>query len=812
MKLCMNTHYTMNKNNKNQKRIELQLTNVSAGELKRVSSTLEKNLNIDEYVFKAVTKSVIVNKPDILESVKRLIKSVDEKILIVEKEVKNMNRYIFYLENLDCANCAMKVERLCAKAIECEKVIVDFATLKIVIETSKKYSELELQLKIQECAEMVDPRIDTKKTLKETKQETFKINKKDKINFIIGFSIFLIIFIAKTIIINGFNIEDTWVTILIYCGYVPAYLLLAKDVLYGAYINLKNARFFDEKFLMTLATIMALCVGYYDEALILIVFFRIGDLCQQVAVNYSRKSIAGLASIQTDTAIVEINGQRVEMEAEGVVVGDILFISSGQKIALDGIVVEGSALLDAQAITGESKSVEVGVNDEVLSGSIVIDGAIKLKVTKSYENSMAAKILEVVNNASSLKSKSETIIAKFAKFYTPIVVLLAFIIAVFLPLVNHEAYTLDWQGYRESLRVAMIFLVVSCPCALVISIPLGFFGGIGCASKKGILIKGSNYLEAINDAKIIIFDKTGTLTKGTFSVTEVKSVSDFSDDEILTYAAMAETTSNHVIAQSILKAYGKPIDSSLVTPINLVDKRGILAKVNEKLVALGRRKFIENLKIKIPTDIFPKEVALENVMLVAINDKIAGYIIIEDEIREESYEVISQLNKKGIKTIMITGDGEKTAREVSRKLSINEFYSDVNPLQKVDILLDIKKKHPNNKIMFVGDGLNDAPVISVADIGVAIGGFGGEATMQIADVVLMNEDIKKVITSIDIAKKTKKILIQNIIFALVIKIIFLVVAPMNIINNILIYGAIFADVGVSLLAVLNSLRTMRLKK
>ena len=563
---------------------------------------------------------------------------------------------------------------------------------------------------------------------------------------------------------------------------------------------------------MTLATIMALCVGYYDEALILIVFFRIGDLCQQVAVNYSRKSIAGLASIQTDTAIVEINGQRVEMEAEGVVVGDILFISSGQKIALDGIVVEGSALLDAQAITGESKSVEVGVNDEVLSGSIVIDGAIKLKVTKSYENSMAAKILEVVNNASSLKSKSETIIAKFAKFYTPIVVLLAFIIAVFLPLVNHEAYTLDWQGYRESLRVAMIFLVVSCPCALVISIPLGFFGGIGCASKKGILIKGSNYLEAINDAKIIIFDKTGTLTKGTFSVTEVKSVSDFSDDEILTYAAMAETTSNHVIAQSILKAYGKPIDSSLVTPINLVDKRGILAKVNEKLVALGRRKFIENLKIKIPTDIFPKEVALENVMLVAINDKIAGYIIIEDEIREESYEVISQLNKKGIKTIMITGDGEKTAREVSRKLSINEFYSDVNPLQKVDILLDIKKKHPNNKIMFVGDGLNDAPVISVADIGVAIGGFGGEATMQIADVVLMNEDIKKVITSMDIAKKTKKILIQNIIFALVIKIIFLVVAPMNIINNILIYGAIFADVGVSLLAVLNSLRTMRLKK
>lgn len=789
----------------NNERIELVLNNVSAGEIKRVYATLEKYLKIDDYVVKPNNKSIIINNLNIIEDAKRIIKSVDEKILIVEKKVKNVYRYIYYLENLDCANCASKIERICSRNIDCEQVIIDFATLKIVIESTKNYEEDELQLLIQECAEMVDPRIDTKKTLNKKKIQDYRISKKEKLLFVIGIGIFLFVFLFKNIVKFGVHIDEFWLYIVIYAGYIPAYIILAKDILFGAFKNLKNGRFFDEMFLMALATVTALCVGYYDEALFLIIFYKIGEFCQQYAINYSRKSIASLADIKADKAVLDINGQKLEMEAEGVVVGDILYVTPGERIALDGTVEEGVGLIDTQAITGESNPVEVKPGDEVLSGVVVIDGTIKVKVTKSYENSMAAKILGVVENASSLKSKSETLISKFAKYYTPIIVFLSIIIAVFLPLTNIDKYTLDWAGYKESLRVAMIFLVVSCPCALVISIPLGFFGGIGCASKNGILVKGSNYLEALNDIKAIIFDKTGTLTKGNFSVKTVKSISDYSDDDILRYAALAEVTSNHVIAQSIIRTYGKPIDSSMVTPIQTLDKRGILVKIGDNKVALGRRQFIETMKVKIPQTIEEPEC-----LIMAINDKVVGYICIEDEIREDAKDIVKYLKDHGVKkTIMLTGDSEKVAKDVAQSLEIDEYYADMNPLQKVRTLLKIKRKYPEKKVAFVGDGLNDAPVISVADIGIALGGFGSDATTQIADIVLLNDDLSKVVTSMKIARRTKKIVIENIVLALLVKLLFLVLAPLNIINEILIYGAIFADVGVSLLAILNSLRAMK---
>lgn len=559
---------------------------------------------------------------------------------------------------------------------------------------------------------------------------------------------------------------------------------------------------------MSLATITALAVQYYDEALFIIIFYRIGDLCQQYAINYSRKSIAGITEIKVEKAMIEINGQKVEMDAEGIVIGDVLYINSGERIALDGIVVEGNALLDNQALTGESKPVEAKTGTEVFSGAICLDGTIKVKVTKTYENSMASKILDIVENASLLKSKSETLISKFAKYYTPFVVILAFIIAVFLPLINNETYPLNWTGYKESLRIAMIFLVVSCPCALVLSIPLGFFGGIGCASKKGILIKGSNYLEALNDANIVIFDKTGTLTKGNFALKEVKTVSNYSDEDILKYAAYAETTSNHVIGQSIITAYGKPIDSSNITPITILDKRGIIAKVNDKIVCIGRKPFMEAQKIKVSTS---NDYDIDEVLFVSIDEKIAGFLIIEDEIRKESYNVIADIKQYGInRTIMITGDSEKVAEKVANKIGIDEIYANVTPVEKVKILKEIKNKNGDKKVVFVGDGINDAPVISTSDIGIALGGFGSEATAQIADIVLINNDINKLSQTFEIAHQTKKIVIQNIIFTLFVKVLFLVLAVLNIINNILIYAAIFADVGVSLIAIINVLRTLKI--
>ncbi len=797
----------MNTNSQNKNtRIELILSSISSGELKRLYSSLEKSFKVEDYVPKNQNKSIIVNNLSKLDEIKDVIKSIGENIIITEKELKNIYRYVFYLQNLDCAACGLKVERICSKQIDCEKVTVDFATLKIIIESSCEYEQHELQMKIQECAEMVDPRIDTKKSLEKKEVEEFRISKQTKITFILGVSIFAFFFLLKTILKFVLYIDNFWVYLIIYIGYTPAYILLAKDILVGAVKNLINHRFFDEMFLMALATVTALLIGYYDEALFLITFYNIGSVCQQYAVNYSRRSIAGLASLKVDKAIVDIDGQKLEMEPDGVVVGDTLYVTQGNKVALDGIVIEGYGLIDKKALTGESKPLEVKPGDEVDSGSIVIDGTLRIKVTHSYENSIATKILDVVENASTLKSKSENFISKFAKYYTPLVVLFAVVIAVFLPFTNLDKYTLDWQGFRESLRVAMIFLVVSCPCALVISIPLGFFGGIGSASKRGILVKGSNYLETLNHIDICIFDKTGTLTKGNFKVKKVVSLSEYTEDQLLAYAAYAESTSNHVIAKSIIECYGKELDNRKVTQLYLSDKRGIMVKVEDSTVAIGRKQFMLNLKMKIPA---LQEVTDE--LFIAINDKIAGYILIEDEIRSEAKEAVNQIKELGVKsTVILTGDSEMIARRVAEELDIDKCYADMNPLDKVNKLLKYKRNNQDKKIAFVGDGLNDAPVISVADVGIALGGFSSDATTQTADIVIMDTDLNKLVTAIRIAKKTHTIVVENIIFSLIIKGLFLVLAPFNIINDILIFGAIFADVGVSLLAILNSLRALKI--
>ncbi len=795
------------------KRYQISIPNVTIGTWKRIEVAFEKNILPDEYVIKANENAIIVAEEQ-LEKAKKIILSVDEKIIINVVEVKQKYRYLFYLENLDCANCAAKIERICKRNIVHESIVVDFATLKIVIETTKQYDRHELKMQVQENAEMVDRHIEVKDKLKKKangEDVSFKIDKKKKTEFFIGISVFFFFFILKNVLKYGFNIDSYWILLLIYVGYVPSYLLLAKDILFAALNNLKNKRFFDENFLMALATVMALCCGLYDEALFVIIFYSIGEMCQQYAVNYSRKSIASLVNIRPDVAVIEIDGKRETIDPESVMIGDILCVNSGDKVALDGIVIAGNATVDAQALSGESKSLTVTNNDEILSGSIILEGSLKIKVTKTYENSMVSKILEMVDNASSLKSKSENFISKFAKYYTPTIVVLAIFIALLLPIVS-DNYMLAWKGgWQDSIRVAMIFLVVSCPCALVISIPLGFFGGIGAASKQGILVKGSNYLETLNNVDIVVFDKTGTLTKGNFAVTKVVTYNEFSTDELLRFAAFAEANSNHVIAQSIIKAYGKEIDASIVETKNIEDKRGIVSIVSGKEVVIGRKPFLDNYKIK-NTQIVNNEDAL----IVAIDKVICGYIIIEDEIRSESKTVIKELKQLGIeKVYMITGDSHRVAAATANFLDVDEFYSDMNPIEKVETLKQIKKDNPNKVIAFVGDGINDAPVISSADLGIAIGGLGNDATMQIADVVLVNQDLRKIIKSVKIAKMTRKIVMENIIFALLIKFIFLVISPLNIssfFNMFLVYGAIFADVGVSLIAILNSLRATKAGK
>ncbi len=792
------------------KRIKLIFPNISSGIWKRIVVNFEKNFSLDDFVVKN-QESIIIIKEDKFDEAKKIIKSIDTNIGFITEDIKEKYRYVFYLKNLDCANCGAKVERLCKRNINCDFVVVDFATLKIIIESSVKYDSFDLRMKIQENAEVVDPRIEVKEQLvKETTQETtYKISKKKKIEFSIGICVFLFIFILKNILKFGFKIDNPILYIVIYIGYVPSYILLAKDILYTAYKNLLGGRIFDENFLMALATLVALLIGLYDEALFVIIFYSIGDFFQQYAVNYSRKSIAGLINIKPSKATIEIDGIKKDVNPESVVVGDVLFLSVGDRVPLDGIIIAGSATVDDKALTGESLTKSLTINDEIYSGSIIIDGTIKVSVTSTYENSMVVKILDMVENASSLKAKSENFISKFAKYYTPTIVILALIIAITLPFIGRN-YDLTWSGgFKPAMRVAMIFMVISCPCALVISIPLGFFGGIGATSQNGILVKGSNYIESLSKADIFIFDKTGTLTKGNFIVDKVVSTSDYSEEDILRYAAYAEVYSNHVIAMSLKKAYGKLIDTSVVESVAISDKRGIVSIVEGKEVIIGRSSFIENFKIKVNH-------VHNNDLCVVIDKKIAGYLIIKDEIRDETKTVINYLKQIGAKKIiMFTGDSDMVASQVSNELALTEYYSDMMPQDKVNALLEIKKNNPNSTICFIGDGINDAPVISTSDIGIAIGGIGNDATMQIADIVLANDDLKKLIIAIKIALKTKRVVIENIIFCLIIKLFFLILSPLNlsqVFNILLVYGAILSDVGVSLIAILNSLRVLKVDK
>lgn len=582
------------------------------------------------------------------------------------------------------------------------------------------------------------------------------------------------------------------------CIFIIAYIIVGLEIVRKALRNIFRGKVFDENFLMTVATIGAFGIGEFPEAVAVMLFYQVGELFQSYAVDKSRKSIASLMDIRPDYANIEKDGKVLKVDPDDVNIGDIIIIKPGEKVPLDGTVIEGNTSIDTKALTGESLPREIAPGDEILSGSINISGLIKVKVLKEYGESTVSKILDLVENASSKKSKSENFITKFAQYYTPIVVIIAVLLVV-VPVIFFGGEFSDWI-YR-----ALSFLVVSCPCALVISIPLSFFGGIGGASKMGILIKGSNYLEAIASTEIIVFDKTGTLTEGVFEVQKINP-KDIDENDLLENAAYAECYSNHPISLSIKRAYGKQIDKSKIKSTEELSGRGIVAIINGKNVLVGNEKLLNENNIE-----FEKNNDVGTILYVAIDNKYVGNIVIADKIKEDAKDSIMSLKKSNIKqAVMLTGDRKAVGENVAGILGIDKVYTELLPdgkVEKVEELL--KEKSEKGKLAFVGDGINDAPVLALADIGIAMGGLGADSAIEAADIVLMTDEPSKIVDTIRLSKKTMKIVKENIIFAISVKVLVLILSAIGISTM---WEAVFADVGVSIIAILNALRVLNVKK
>ena len=580
--------------------------------------------------------------------------------------------------------------------------------------------------------------------------------------------------------------------------YIISYLIVGLEIVLKAIKNIFKGNVLDEHFLMAIATIGAFAIGEFPEAVAVMLFYQVGELFQDYAVDKSRKSIANLMDIRPDIAFVKRNGKIEKISPEDVKIGENIVVKPGEKVPLDGTVVEGNSMIDTSALTGESLPREVNVGDNILSGCINKNGLLTIKVEKEFGESTVSKILDLVENASSKKSKSENFITKFAKYYTPIVVIIAILLAIVPPFILNAGEFTDWL-YR-----ALTFLVVSCPCALVISIPLGFFGGIGGASKVGILVKGSNYLEALSNTEIVVFDKTGTLTEGVFEVQKVEPVG-ISKDELLRYATYAESNSNHPISVSLKKAYNGKIETNIISNVEELAGRGVRAKVEEKEVLIGNDKLMEERNIEYTTC---NDVG--TILYVAIDNKYVGYILIADKIKKDSARTIKELKQNNIKeTVMLTGDKKEVGNKVAKELKVDKVYTELLPDGKVEKVEELMKdKSEKGKLVFVGDGINDAPVLALSDIGIAMGGLGSDSAIEAADIVIMTDEPSKLGTAIKISKKTMSIVKQNIVFAITVKILVLILTAFGIGTM---WEAVFADVGVSVLAIINSLRALRVK-
>ena len=580
--------------------------------------------------------------------------------------------------------------------------------------------------------------------------------------------------------------------------FVLAYLLVGFEVLKKAFRNLLKGHVFDENFLMSVATLGAFGIGELEEAVAVMLFYQVGEFFQSYAVDKSRKSVAALMDIRPDYANVYRNGEIIKVNPDDVNIGEMILVKPGEKVPLDCTVVAGDGMLNTLALTGEATPRHVGENDSVLSGSISIDGTLKLKVDKEFGESTVSKILELVENASSRKSKSENFISKFARYYTPIVVGIAVLLAFVPPLF------LGWNTFSTWIYRALSFLVVSCPCALVISIPLSFFAGIGASAKRGILIKGSNYLEALSKTKMIVCDKTGTLTEGVFQVQEVDAIG-YSDAELLKFAAYAEYYSNHPISLSLRNAYGKDIDEVRITKNKEFSGKGVESIVDGKKVLVGNEKLMTEKKISIT-----KNEKMGTIVYVAIDGKFAGSIVIADKIKEDAYVAMKRFRDYSIDVVMLTGDRENISQSVANELGITRYHSELLPQQKVELTQKyMNEKEADEKLVFIGDGINDAPVLAYADIGCSMGGLGSDAAIEAADVVIMTDQPSLVADAISISRKTMRIVTENIVFAIAVKVLVLLLSAIGVASM---WAAVFADVGVSIIAILNALRILRIKK
>ena len=614
-----------------------------------------------------------------------------------------------------------------------------------------------------------------------------KINKEINLVFldVIGIIVFLMAYFIPGI---KFNLKIGM--------YIVSYALIGFDIFKKAIKHLFRKDMFDENLLMTIATIGALCIGEYIEGVAVLLLYKIGEYLQDKAVDTSKEKIKSAIDIRAKYANVIKNGKVEKVDPESLKIGDIVVVKNGEKIPTDGVISKGNTRLDTSSLTGESIPKDVAENDEVLSGMINLGEVIEIKVTKAFEDSTASKILDLIENARESKSKTENFITKFSKIYTPTVIVIAILIAMSFP-------SIFGIGFADSLNRALIFLVVSCPCALVISVPLGFFVGMGSCSKKGILIKGSNYLDALSSVDTVAFDKTGTLTKGVFKITKINNKSDMSDDEILEYLALCESYSNHYIAKSILTSYGKEIDKERIKEHSEIAGHGIKAVIDGKEVLAGNKSLMDSQNIKVDV-----EDTVGTVIYIAIDKKYSGNVVLSDELKDNVLELSNNLKRIcGIKnTVVLTGDKENVARKVAEEIKFNNVYGELLPQDKVEIVEKLKQG-TKKKVAFVGDGINDSPVLASADVGISMGN-GSDIAIDTSDIVLMTDEPHKLVECIKISKKTKSVVIQNIVFALSIKVIVLVLSAMGISTM---WEAIFADVGVSLLAIFNSIRIFKIK-
>ena len=763
--------------------------------VKNIDGIQNSNLN---FVNKKLMLEINSNKNEgkVIEEVITLIDSIEPglDIQVVGSEKKNNIKKDIFLGGLNCAHCAEVMNNKVSSLEGIKSCHMNFVNKKLSVEIDSTNEDKIIKTIIDiinDTEPGLDIQVESNNKENKTEIKTKKVEKDNSkynlFKIIVGALVFLFAFYQEAT-----GVENKYSLII----FLVSYLLIGGDVLYKALRNITKGRVFDENFLMSIATIGAITIGEPSEAVGVMLFYKVGEYLQELAVGKSRRSISELMEIRPDVANLKIGNSIKVVNPEDVEIGDYIVVKPGEKVPLDGIVVEGNSMVDTSALTGESILRTVNKGDDLLSGFINKNSLLTVQVTKNFSESTVSKILDMVENASSKKSKTENFISVFSRYYTPIVVLLAALIAILPPIFMEGALFSDW------LHRGLIFLVVSCPCALVLSIPLSYFSGIGVASKHGILIKGSNYLEALRYVDTVVFDKTGTLTEGVFDVVKVSPVG-ISEDKLMELASIAEANSNHPIAKSILKYYNKEIDLNKIEEYEEIAAHGIKVKYENNYILAGNEKLMEASNIKIE-----KNTEVGTVVYIAVNDQFKGYIVIADKIKSDSEEAIKEIKAQGIKeTVMLTGDNKEVADSVAKKLKLDKVFSNLLPNEKVEKIEELYiNRNEKEKIAFVGDGINDAPVLARADVGIAMGGLGSDAAIEAADVVIMTDEPSKIAEGIKISKKTYKIVWQNIIFALGIKVIVMILGAAGMASM---WEAVFADVGVALIAVLNAMRIMK---